>query len=242
MALELFYWPGVQGRGEFVRLALEEAGVEYIEMGAGNETQGRGVPSITHWLDGAEVERPPFAPPFLRVGDRVIGQSALILMWIGEHYGLAPKDEPSRLWTHQVQLTIADAVVEAHESHHPVSAGLYSEDQRAEAQRRAIDFREARIPKFLRWFETLMARNPAGPQFLIGDALTYADLSLFQLVEGLSFAYPKATARALAECPKVVALHAAVAARPRIKAYLESGRRIAFSEGGIFRHYPELDA
>jgi len=241
MTLELFYWPGLQGRGEFIRLALEEAGLEYIEVGAGRAEDNQGVPAITHWLDGEDVARPPFAPPFLKVGSEVIGQTAAILMWLGAHHGLAPTEESARLWTHQVQLTIADAVVEAHESHHPVSAGLYYEDQREEAQRRAVDFREARIPKFLGWFDRVMSHNPAGPAFLVGDALTYADLSLYQLVEGLLYAYPKATTRALAECPNVVALHSAVGERPRIKAYLESGRRIPFNAGGIFRHYPELD-
>jgi glutathione S-transferase len=187
------------------------------------------------------AQHPPFAPPFLKDGETVIGQTAAILLYLGARHGLAPKDPEGGLWTHQIQLTLSDFVAEAHDTHHPVGVGLYYEDQKQEALRRAQEFRDDRIPKFLDWFETILARNPAGPTHLVGRSLTYVDLSLFQAVEGLSYAFPKATARALKTSPRLAALHDAVAERPRIKAYLASPRRIPFNEEGIFRRYPELD-
>ncbi|WP_262030369.1 glutathione S-transferase [Microvirga sp. Mcv34] len=235
MSYELYYWPSIQGRGEFVRLALEEAGAEYVDVARDPE----GLAAMMRMMDDAE--RPPFAPPFLKDGETIIGQSAAILLYLGARHGLAPKDPAGGLWTHQIQLTLADVVAEAHDTHHPVGVGLYYEDQKDEALRRAKEFRESRIPKFLTWFETILARNPDGDAHLVGRTLTYVDLSLFQVVEGLAYAFPKATRRALEETPRVAALHGAVAQRPRIKAYLDSPRRIPFNEDGIFRHYPELD-
>jgi glutathione S-transferase len=235
MAYELYYWPTIQGRGEFVRLALEEAGADYID--AARESEGVAV--MLRMMEHAE--HPPFAPPFLKDGDAVIGQTAAILLYLGARHGLAPRDPAGGLWTHQIQLTISDFVAEAHDTHHPVAVSLYYEDQRPEAERRAEEFRTNRIPKFLGWFETLLARNPAGDAHLVGSSLTYVDLSLFQVVEGLSYAFPKAIKRALKKTPRVAALHRAVAERPRIRAYLASPRRIPFNEEGIFRRYPELD-
>jgi len=235
MSYELYYWPGIQGRGEFVRLALEEAGADYIEVARESE----GVAVMLRMMDHAE--HPPFAPPFLKDGETIIGQTAAILLYLGARHGLAPKDPAGGLWTHQIQLTIADFVAEAHDTHHPLGIDLYYEDQTEEALRRSAAFRKSRIPKFLRWFETIIARNPSGSGHLVGGSLTYADLSLFQVVEGLLYAFPKATKRALKQAPKVAALHDAVARRPRIRAYLDSPRRIPFNEEGIFRHYPELD-
>ena len=235
MPYELYYWPTIQGRGEFVRLALEEAGADYIDVAR----ESAGLAAMMRMMDRAE--RPPFAPPFLKDGETIIGQTAAILLYLGARHGLAPKDPAGGLWTHQIQLTIADIVAEAHDTHHPVAVSLYYEDQKAEALRRAQEFRDNRIPKFLDWFDTILARNPAGDGHLVGRGLTYADLSLFQLVEGLAYAFPEATKRALEETPRIAALHAAVARRPRIKAYLDSPRRIPFNEEGIFRRYPELD-
>ncbi|WPP03507.1 glutathione S-transferase [Methylocella tundrae] len=237
MAYELYYWPGIQGRGEFIRLALEEAGADYVDVAR----QPEGMDALTAVLDGDEVARPPFAPPFLKDGDVVIGQTAAILFYLGERLGLAPRDEAGRLWVHQIQLTIADIVGEAHDSHHPISVDLYYEEQQPEALRRARTFREARIPKYLAWFETILARNPKSDSHLVGGGVTYADLSLFQIVEGLSYAFPHGMKRALAKAPLVAGLHDAVAKRPRIRAYLASDRRIPFNEAGIFRHYSELD-
>ncbi|MXQ12048.1 glutathione S-transferase [Microvirga makkahensis] len=235
MAYEFYYWPTIQGRGEFVRLALEEAGADYID--AARESEGVAV--MMRMMEHAA--HPPFAPPFLKDGETIIAQTAAILLYLGARHDLAPKDPVAGLWTHQVQLTIADFVAEAHDTHHPIAVSLYYEDQKAEALRRSAEFRQNRIPKFLDWFETILARNPSGGAHLVGNGLTYADLSLFQVVEGLSYAFPKATKRALADAPHVAALREAVARRPRIKAYLASPRRIPFSEDGIFRHYPELD-
>lgn len=235
MPYELYYWPGIQGRGEFVRLALEEAGADYVDVARGPG----GMSAMTRLMEKAT--HPPFAPPFLKDGETLIGQTAAILLYLGARHGLAPKDPEGGLWTHQIQLTLSDLVAEAHDTHHPIATSLYYEDQKQEARRRAEDFRRNRIPKFLGWCETILARNPAGDAHLVGGTLTYADLSLFQVVEGLSYAFPKAMKHLLKDLPKVAALREAVAARPRIRAYLDSDRRIPFNEEGIFRHYPELD-
>jgi glutathione S-transferase len=237
MPYELYYWPAIQGRGEFVRLALEEAGAEYVDVARELKNGMRAMESLLE-----KGERPPFAPPFLKDGALIIGQTAAILFYLGGKHDLAPKDEAGRLWTHQIQLTIADFVLEAHDTHHPIASGLYYEDQKDEAARRTQDFRDNRVPKYLDWFETILTRNPAGPKHLAGDKITYTDLSLFQVIAGLSYAFPKLMNRELRNYPKIAALHDAVAKRPRIKAYLASPRRIAFNESGIFRHYPELDA
>jgi glutathione S-transferase len=138
-----------------------------------------------------------------------------------------------------LQLTLADFVVEIHDTHHPIASSLYYEDQRAEAKRRAAIFIDERLPKFLDYFETVI-RKSKGP-YLLGKTLSYADLSLFQVVEGLRYAFPNAMARCEKDRPRVIKLRDRVAERPRIAAYLNSRDRIAFNEAGIFRHYPELD-
>jgi glutathione S-transferase len=189
-------------------------------------------------MDGAD--HPSFAPPFLKAGDVTVGQTANILMFLGDHHGLAPQDVQGKYWVSQIQLTIADLVAEVHETHHPIATSLYYEDQRPEAKRRAADFLDTRIPKFFDWFENILSR-PEPKDYLLGDAVTYADLSLFQLVEGLRYAFPKTLARIDAGYPLLMALRDRVAARPRIAAYLKSPRRIPFNEEGIFRHYKELD-
>ena len=232
--VELFYWPTIQGRGEFVRLALEEAGVPYVDVAR----EPGGMARMTAAMEGAD--HPSYAPPFLKDDGVVVGQVAAILLSLGQRYGLAPQDEQGGLWVHQIQLTIADMVAEAHDSHHPVASGLYYEDQRPEARRRSADFLDNRIPKFFDWFEGILGR-PAPQDYLLGDRVTYADLSLFQLVEGLRYAFPHALADLAPDYPLLMAHRDRVAARPRIAAYLASPRRIAFSEEGIFRHYPELD-
>jgi glutathione S-transferase len=197
---------------------------------------------MMHYLESPQVQQPPFAPPFLVDGKVIVGQTAAILLYLGPRLGLVGKSEAKRLWTHQLQLTIADVVAEVHETHHPIATGLYYEDQKKEAAKRAKAFREQRIPKFLAWFESVLARNPSGPAHLVGARLSYADLSLFQLVEGLLYAFPKATRRVLKRSPLVTGLHARVAQHRRVAAYLASERRIPFNEDGIFRRYPELDA
>ncbi|MBE0622965.1 MAG: glutathione S-transferase [Burkholderiales bacterium] len=242
MIYELYYWPGIQGRGEFVRLALEEAGAEYIEMALVPEEQGGGVPAMIQFLEGSEVARPPFAPPFLKAGRKLIGQTANILLFLGPRLGLAPRDAAGRLWTHQLQLTLADFVVEIHDTHHPIGGGLYYEQQKAEAKRRSRDFLAHRLPKFLGYFEGVIARNPDSVKRLAGKRLTYADLSMAQVIAGLRYAFPGAARNALRACPRLRALHDEVFARARIKRYVASGRRLAFNNDGIFRRYPELDA
>jgi len=242
MRYQLYYWPSIQGRGEFVRLALEEAGADYVDVARKPETKGGGVPALLRLLDGRTVERPPFAPPFLKAGRLLIGQTANILMYLGKRHGLAPKDEAGRLWAQQLQLTVADLVGEVHDTHHPISGGLYYREQRREARRRAADFVTSRLPKYLGYFETVLARNPAGDRHLVGARLGYPDLALFQVVAGLRYAFPNAMARLERKIPRAIALHGRVAARRRIARYLASDRRLPFSEEGLFRHYPELDA
>jgi glutathione S-transferase len=235
---ELYYWPTIQGRGEFVRLALEESGASYVDV-ARRPNKNGGVPAMMTFLDGTRVKHPPFAPPFLKSGKLIVGQTPNILLFLGMRHGLSPRNEAGRLWTHQLQLTIADFVVEIHDTHHPISAMLYFEDQRKEAKRRASDFRKYRAPKFLGYFERVLEQ--AGGAYLLGRRLTYADLSLFQIVEGLRYAFPKTMRRLEKKIPRCTALHERVAKRPRIAAYLVSERRIAFNEQGIFRCYDELD-
>jgi glutathione S-transferase len=183
----------------------------------------------------------PFAPPFLRDGDVIVSHTAAILLYLGGRIGLAPADEDGRLWTHQIQLTITDIVTEVYNSHHPIDEDKWFHEQKDEALARAAVFRRDRMPKFLGWFERILEANPAGADQLVGVSVTYADLSLFQLVEGLRFAFPLASERELAKLPRVTALHKAMAERPRLKAYLASKRRVSFKETGIFRRYPELD-
>ncbi|WP_137896511.1 glutathione S-transferase [Ramlibacter sp. 2FC] len=244
MPYELHYWPGIQGRGEFVRLALEAAGAPYLDV-ARSEAPGQGMAAMMHYLEDEAVPRPPFACPFLVDGPRVIGQTAAILLYLAPRLGLVGRREADRLWAHQLQLSIADVVDEVHNTHHPIAGSLYYEEQKPEAMRSAELFRRERLPRFLAWFEAVLARNPRnamgrGPH-LVGGRLSYADLSLFQLAEGLGYAFPRAAARALGKAPRVAALHARVAQLPRVAAYLASGRRLPFCEEGIFRRYPELD-
>ena len=237
MRYELYYWSSIQGRGEFVRLALEEAGANYVDVA---RTDG-GEERMLALLDDDALACLPFAPPFLKAGNRLIAQTANILLFLGERHGLAPKPEAGRLWTHQLQLTLADLVVEVHDTHHPIAACLYYEDQRREAKRRAVDFLKHRLPKYIGYFERVLTRNPRGSAHLVGGRLTYADLSLFQVVAGLQYAFPNAMARIARRYRNVMAVHARVAGRPRIDAYLASERRLPFNQQGIFRHYVELD-
>ena len=241
MAYELHYWPGIPGRGEFVRLALEAAGADYVDIAKTKD----GMRRMQRFMADPALQRPPFACPFLVDGKRVIGQTALILHYLGPKLGLAGASETDRLWTLQVQLTIADFAVEAHDVHHPVGGSLYYEDQKPEALRRAREFRAERLPKFIGWFETILERNPknaAGKApHLVGSKLGYADLSLFQMVEGLHYAFPKASRKVFAKAPRVLALRDGVAAHKRVAAYLASDRRLPFNESGLFRRYPELD-
>jgi glutathione S-transferase len=224
MKYELYYWPSIQGRGEFVRLALEDVGADYVDVAR----RPNGMKAMMVQMKRNQV----FAPPFLRAGERVVAQTAMILHYLGPRLGLAPKGEAQRLWLHQQQLTISDWLVEVHDTHHPIGSGLYYEDQKPESRRRAGDFRASRLPKYLGYFERVERSR----------AITYVDLSLFQMIEGLRYAFPHTMRSSERKYPKLVALHERVAARPRLAAYLASERRIPFNQQGIFRHYAELDA
>jgi glutathione S-transferase len=223
----LYYWPSIQGRGEFVRLALEDAEADYEDVARG--------PAGMAKMERQMARQHVFAPPFLAHGKVVLAQTANILFYLGPRLGLAPKSEAGRLWLHQQQLTLADWLVEVHDVHHPIGSGLYYEEQKPEALRRAADFRKNRLPRFLDYFETL--GRPAGMK----SAVTYLDLSLFQMIEGLRYAFPSAMKKRERKIRNLVSLHERVARRPRLAAYLRSERRIAFNRQGIFRHYPELD-
>ena len=200
MRYELYYWPEIQGRGEFIRLALEDAGADYVDVARLPGTRGNAFERI---LEDAADGRTPFALPVLKAGKLVIAQTANILQFLGPRLGLVPKAEAARLWAHQLQLTVADLVVD--------------------------------------YFERLLETNPAGDRHLVGRSLSYVDLSLFQVIAGLDYAFPRTMARVRPRHPRLAALHQRVAERPRIAAYLASERRISFNEYGIFRRYPELD-
>jgi glutathione S-transferase len=234
MRYQLYYWPGIQGRGEFVRLALEDAGASYDDVAR----RSGGISKMTAMM--AREKRPPFAPPILKAGKVVVAQVANILFYLGPRLKLAPRDEAGRLWLHQLQLTVTDFVKEIHDTHHPVGTGLYYEDQKPEAKRYAQSFLDERAPKYLGYFETVLEKS--GGPWLLGRKFGYVDLSVFQLIDGLRYAFPKAVKKIERDVPGLVAVRDRVAKRPRIKAYLASPRRIAFNESGIFRHYPELDA
>src|ERR1700745_1672595 len=232
MRYELYYWPSIQGRGEYVRLAMEEAGADYSDVARG----ARGVAAMTKMMEAKNT--PPLAPPFLKAGQLVIGQTANILLYLGHRHGLAPKTEAGRLWLHQLQLTVTDLVTEIHDTHHPLGSSLYYEDQKAPAKKRTEAFWNERVPKYLGYFEGLLKGKGS---WLTGRRMTYIDLSLFQIVDGLRYAFPKRMKDFESEIGGLVDLHHRVAARPNIKAYLASDRRIPFNEDGIFRHYKELD-
>jgi glutathione S-transferase len=238
MRYELYYWPTIQGRGEFIRLALEDAGADYVDVA---RLPKRGMAAMTRFMESRSVEHPPFAPPFLKAGKLMIAQTANILLYLGPRLGLVPKREASRLWAHQLQLTIADWVAEVHDTHHPIGGSFYYEDQKAEAKRRAADFTAERMPKYFGYFEQILKRNGTGKNYLLGKNISYVDLSMFQMIEGSRYAFPRAMSRLQPKYPRLLALHDRVSTRPRLAGYLQSNRRIPFNQEGIFRHYPELD-
>jgi glutathione S-transferase len=240
MPYELFYWPGIQGRGEFVRLALEDAGAAYVDVARG-QGKGRGVKALMAMLDGAAAPQTPVAAPFLRDGEVIVSHVANILAYLGPKLGLALKGEAQRLFAHGLQLTVTDFVMEAHDTHHPISTDLYYEDQKREAKARTSAFLAHRVPKYFGYFERVLNENPSGPAHAVGGATTTVDLSLFQIWAGMAYAFPRAFAGAEMRYPALASLVAQVAARPNLARYLASERRIPFNESGVFRHYPELD-
>ncbi len=242
MIYELYYWPGIQGRGDVVRLGWAAAGAPYVDIALLPKADGGGTRVLQRFLDDRTLEHPPFAPPFLRAGREVIGQTANILFYLGDRLGIAPRGAANKLWAHQLQLTIADFVVEIHDTHHPVGGGLHYEEQKPESMRRSKEFRESRIPKYLAYFERVVKRNPTGGRWMVGSKMSYVDLSMAQVVAGLQYAFPLASRRALRGCSRLRTLHEKVFNHPRIKQYVASGRRLAFNNDDIFRRYPELDA
>jgi glutathione S-transferase len=240
MRYELYYWPSIQGRGEFVRLALEAAGADYVDV-ARQSGRGKGMAAMQRLVDDESARQPPFAPPFIRAGGLVIAQTANILMYLGPRLGLVPKSEAARLWAHQLQLTVADFVAEIHDLHHPIANSLYYHQQKDEAKRRARYFRSQRLPKYLDYFEQVLENKARAPLHLVGSRLSYVDLSVFQVIAGLCYALPRAMQKLGPRHPRLAALCRAVMEQPRVAAYLRSKRRIAFNQYGIFRHYPELD-
>ena len=241
MPYELYYWDGLQGRGEFVRLALEDAGAAYVDVTRTPRRGGGGTAAMLHLLEHGAGPQIPFAPPFLKDGELIVSHVANILLYLGPRLGLAPSEEPLRTVAHGLQLTITDLVTEVHDTHHPVASTQYYEDQKEAARVRSADFLEHRMPKFLGYFETVLKRNPNGRGQIVGSATTTVDLSLFQVIRGLRYAFPRASRKFAAQYPALVALHDRIEARPALAAYLASDRRLAFNESGIFRHYPELD-
>jgi glutathione S-transferase len=236
MRYELYYWPEIQGRGEFIRLAFEEADADYVDVA---RTGPRGMAAMMRLMESRAVRQPPFAPPFLKAGRLVIGQTANILLFLGPRLGLVPRAEAGRLWAHQLQLTVADFILETHDTHHPIAGSLYYEDQKPEAKRRAALFIRERLPKFLGYFERVLERS--GGRWMLGGKLSYVDLSVFQAIEGLRYALPKSIARRAFRYPRLMALRESVESRQRIARYLASDRRLPFNEMDIWRHYPELD-
>ncbi|MDJ0789305.1 MAG: glutathione S-transferase [Myxococcota bacterium] len=237
---ELYYWPNIPGRGEFVRLVLEEAAAPYRDVGRLPAEEGGGTPAVAKYWAAQAEGHPVFAPPVLKHDALVLSQTAAICHFLGCRHDLAPRDAAGQALTLALQLTIADLVVEAHDTHHPISAWLYYEDQQDEARRRAPHFVTERIPRFLQYFERVLTHH--GGDFLVAEGLSHADLGLFQALEGLDHAFPRSFAKASRATPRVVALRERVRERPRIAAYLASERRVPFNQEGIFRRYPELDA
>ena len=237
MRYELYYWPSIQGRGEFVRLALETADASYIDVAR----ESKGMSAMMRLMENRAVEYPPFAPPFLKAGKLILAQTANILFYLGPRLDLVPKTETSRLWAHQLQLTIADWVAEAHDSHHPISGGLYYDDQKKEARKRASDLPLTVCRNFSTTSKKSSRAVPKGMAICSAKGLSYVDLSLFQMIEGLRYAFPRAMKQLESKYSHTIKLRDRVAAQPRLASYLDSPRRIPFNQDGIFRHYPELD-
>jgi glutathione S-transferase len=238
----LYYWPSLPGRGEFVRLILEQAGVSYDDVARRPKEQGGGVGAIMQMLGATGPGLRPLAPPVLVHGDVRLAQMPNNCAYLGARHGLAPKDELGRFEAMQLQLTLADLITETHDTHHPVGKGLYYEQQKAEALRCALGFVDERMPKYLRYFETVLQANLAAPgQHLIGDALSYVDLSMNHVLRGLAYAFPSAFAHWSRDIPGLLALSDRVDVLPNIAAYRASTRCLPFGEQGIFRFYQELD-
>ena len=241
MNYELYYWPRIQGRGEFVRLVLEEVGADYVDVARQPENAGGGIPALMASMENKSIKQPPFAPPYLKVGKQIYSQTANILSYLGAQHNLVPASADVRLWANQLQLVMADFIDEIHNTHHPIGNSLFYEDQLDEAKRYTTHFLQLRLTKYLDYFERIIGLNVQKKGYLIGDRLSYPDLSLFQLVEGLCYAFPKNMARLKNHYIQVFSLRDTIATRPNITEYIASKRRITFNEDGVFRYYPALD-
>ncbi|MCV0384391.1 MAG: glutathione S-transferase [Erythrobacter sp.] len=239
-AYDLWYWPSIQGRGEFVRVFMEAAGLSYRDRARETDAQAL-VEDMEARAEGGDFA--PYAPPYLveRETDFAIAQVAHIVSWLTGHHDLGSGDEQTDLHLIQLQLTITDIVAEAHDTHHPVAGSLYYDDQKDAAARAAKAFREERMPKYFDHFEQALEVREGGP-FVLGERWSHVDTSLFQLVEGLRYAFPQRMKALEGDYPALVACRDAVADIEGVAAYCDSDRRLAFNEDGIFRHYPELDA
>ncbi|KAI9326723.1 putative glutathione S-transferase [Obelidium mucronatum] len=230
MKVQLFYWPTIQGRGEFVRLLLEETKTDYEDVARSGAEGLKAMRDAMSSGDPSLVQ--PLSPPFVKIdGLPVVFHVANILLVLGNRLGLGGKTEDERVVVNQLQLSIADLVSEIHDGHHPIAVSLYYEDQKQEAARRTVHLVTERIPKYLKYFESILVKNSLN--WLVGDGITYVDLSMFQVLVGLEYAFPKAMTRLSQEIPCLMKL--------KDSEYLASTRRIPFNENGIFRHYSELD-
>ncbi|KAF1816408.1 glutathione S-transferase protein-like protein [Eremomyces bilateralis CBS 781.70] len=248
----LIYWPDIPGRGEFVRLAFEAAGTAYLDV---SNASSAGVKPVLSLISdkhvGDDVGNPPiFAPPALKIvdgkgegKDLLIHQTPNILAYLGERLGLIGEEEGDKYHVSQVALTALDLCDECHDTHHPVSVVKYYAEQKEEALKKAEDFRASRIPKFFGYFERVLKSNEseAKGKYLVGSKLTYADTTVWQVVNGVSYAFPKEVEARKKDYPLLFeTFYPGIQEEKGIKQYLASDRRLSYSDG-IFRHYPELD-
>lgn len=238
MTYELYYWPSIPGRGEFVRLVLEDCGVPYLDVARLPEAEGGGTAAVERLLAEDFGQTPAFAVPVLRAGTLTISQTPNICHYLGTHHGLAP--EGDAIWhANQLQITLEDMLSEVHDTHHPIAVGRYYEDQQDAARQRTRNFIDERLPKFLDYFARALNATPG--DCLLGERLTYPDLGLFQMIRGIRYAFPRAWSAYRLRYAGLERHAHQVETRERIAAYLKSERCIPFNEDGIFRHYPELD-
>jgi len=234
MTLQLWYWPSIPGRGEFIRLPLEAAGVPYRDM-----ARELGADALMEDMEKRQGHR-PFAPPYIVDGGLVIGQVAHILTVLSDRHGFGAGELSRDLQLIQLQLDITDVVEEVHSVHHPLGVGKYYEEQKEAALIRAKEFREERMVKWLNHFEHELSLE--GGPFVLGERWSHVDTSLSQLLRGLAYAFPRRSAALQGRYPRLQACREAVANLPGVAAYRASDRCIPFNKDGIFRHYPELDA
>jgi len=235
----LYYWPNLPGRGEFIRLVLEQAGAKYVDIARQPEAEGGGMPPLMALRYGQGEGQPAYAPPVLRAGDFWLAQTPAICDYLAAIHRLVPTEPQGRARALQVFLTIFDVLGEVHDTHHPISKARFYEDQKQAAKQNATSFLQDRLPNHMAYFDRVLSQ--AGGAYLLGHTLTYVDLAMYQLLLGLKHAFPKGASQVLTQTPGLSALFDKVAAQPRVAAFKASDRSVAFSNDGIFRNYPELD-